>query len=63
MIPSNPARKRPRPFDRTDYRLRNVVERTSRRLKDWRRVAIPHDKPARTYLAGVTLAAIVIAWS
>lgn len=39
VVPNNPTRKRPHPFDAAAYKARNAVERTFCRLKDWRRVA------------------------
>lgn len=62
MIPNNPTRKRKHPFDRDAYRLRNAVERTFCRLKDWRRIATRYDKLARNFLAAVTIASIVSYW-
>jgi transposase len=62
VIPNNPTRKRRHPFDRKAYRLRNVIERTFSRLKDWRRVATRYDKLARNFLAAVALASIVTYW-
>lgn len=62
VIPNNPTRKRKHPFDRKAYRLRNVVERTFCRLKDWRRIATRYDKTARNFLASVTIASIVTYW-
>lgn len=62
VIPNNPTRKREHPFDRKAYRLRNVVERTFCRLKDWRRIATRYDKMARNFLAAVTIASIVSYW-
>ena len=62
VIPNNPTRKRPHPFDRTAYKLRNVVERTFCHLKDFRRVATRYDRLARNYKAAVTLAAIIAYW-
>jgi transposase len=32
------------------------------RLKDWRRIAMRYDRCAHTFLAAITLAAIVIFW-
>lgn len=32
VIPNNPTRKRPHPFDREAYRRRNAIERTFCRL-------------------------------
>ena len=62
VIPNNPTRKHPSPFDRAAYRQRNVIERTFCRLKDWRRVATRYDRLASYFLAAVTIAAIVSYW-
>jgi putative transposase len=62
VIPNHPTRKHPHPFDRTLYRLRNTIERTFCRLKDWRRIATRYAKLARNFLAGVLLASVVIYW-
>jgi transposase len=62
VIPPSSPRVRQIPYDRTAYRLRNLVERLWCRLKDWRRVATRHDKLARNYLASVYLAALIIYW-
>ena len=35
VIPNNPTRKRPHPFDEDAYRHRNLIERMFCRLKDW----------------------------
>jgi transposase len=51
---------RPRSFDAVAYRGRNVVERCFNRLKQWRGIATRSDKTARSYLAGITLAAALI---
>jgi transposase len=48
---------RPRTFDAEAYKGRNVVERCFNRLKQWRGIATRSDKTARSYLAGLTLAA------
>ena len=60
VIPNNPTRKRRHPFDRQAYRLRNVIDRTFGRLKDWRRIATRYDKLAENFMAAVAIAAIVI---
>ena len=60
VIPNNPTRKRPHPFDRDLYRGR--IERTICRLKDFRRIATRYDKLAQNYLAAVHIAAIVAFW-
>ena len=62
VIPNNPTRRRHHPFDRQAYRMRNVIERTFGRLKDWRRIATRYDKLAQNYSAAVAIAAIVIYW-
>jgi transposase len=51
---------RPRIFDAEAYKGRNVVERCFNRLKQWRGIATRHDKTARSYLAGLTLAAALL---
>ena len=62
VIPNNPTRKHIHPFDRQDYKLRNLIERMFGRLKDWRRVATRYDKLAANFAAAVILAALVIWW-
>lgn len=51
---------RPRVFDTEAYKGRNVVERCFNKLKQWRGIATRYDKTARSYLAGLTLAATLI---
>lgn len=62
VIPNNPTRKRKHPFDRHVYRLRNVIERTFSRLKDFRRIATRYDKLAGNFQAAIILASIVAYW-
>jgi transposase len=62
VIPPNPTRKNPYPWDRTLYRARNIIERMFCRLKDFRRIATRYDKRADTYLSAVMIAATVIWW-
>lgn len=59
--PVIPARKgmRPRQYDRTKYKLRNVVERFINRIKHYRRVATRYDKTDPNYLGFVCLASLV----
>src|SRR3954449_7615897 len=47
-------------FDAQAYQGRNVVERCFNKLKQWRGIATRFDKTARSYLAGLTLAAALI---
>lgn len=51
---------RPPGFDATAYKLRNTIERTFARLKQWRGLATRYDKYAVTYLGGVLLAMIIL---
>jgi transposase len=51
---------RPRSFATEAYKGRNVVERCFNKLKQWRGIATRFDKTARSYLAGLTLAATLI---
>ena len=51
---------RPRSFDAQAYKGRNVIERCFNKLKQWRGIATRFDKTARSYLAGLTLAAALI---
>lgn len=62
VIPNGPRRKNMQPFDRTAYKRRNLVERAFCRIKDFRRVATRYDKLAATYVAAISLAAIVAWW-
>jgi transposase len=47
-------------YDKEIHRQRNLMERCVLRLKQFRRVATRYDKRASSYLAFVTLAAIMI---
>lgn len=55
VIPPNPTRKHPHPYDKVAYRARNLVERMFCRLKDFRRIATRYDKRADIYLATILL--------
>ena len=63
VIPNNPTRRRPYPFDPALCRTRNLIERMFCRLKDFRRVATRYDKLATTFEAAVLLAAIITCWT
>ena len=62
VIPNKSNRKRHFPFDEALYRLRNVIERTLCRLKDFRAIATRYDKTARNFLAGLCLIAALCYW-
>jgi transposase len=63
VIPNKINRVNRYPFDAAAYRLRNAVERTFCRLKDFRAVATRYDKTARNYLAGCCLVAAIAIWA
>jgi transposase len=51
---------RPFAFDAVTYKDRNLVERCFAKLKQWRAIATRFDKLASHYLAGVTLASVML---
>ena len=55
-----PGDRRHRSLDRAAYRERNRVERLVNRLKQFRRVATRYEKRAASYLAMLTLAALLL---
>lgn len=60
VIPPNPTRKNPHPYDRIAYRTRNVIERMFCRLKDFRRIATRYDKRADIFMAAIFIVATLI---
>jgi len=62
VIPNNPTRKHPSPFNPQLYTRRNIIERMFCRLKDWRRIATRYDKLAINFASAVALAAAIIWW-
>lgn len=63
VIPNKINRVNRHPFDAAAYRLRNAVERTFCRIKDFRAVATRYDKTARNYLAGLCIVAAITLWT
>lgn len=63
VIPNNPTRKSPQPFDARAYKARNIIERTIGRLKDWRRIHTRYDKLAANFASAVAIAAILLGWT
>lgn len=59
--PVIPARKgtRRRRYDRTKYKLRNVIERFFNRIKHYRRVATRYEKTDTNYLGFLCLASLL----
>lgn len=62
VIPNKSNRRQIFPFDAERYRLRNVIERSFCRLKDFRAIATRYDKTARNFLAGLCLVAAIAYW-
>ena len=57
VIPPNPTRKHPHPYDPEAYKQRNLIERMFCRLKDFRRIATRYDKRVDTFLSAILIAA------
>jgi len=62
VIPPKANRLDPPSHDPVAYRLRNVIERSFCKLKDWRAIATRDDKTARNYLSGICLIVAVTHW-
>ena len=62
VIPNNPTRTHPQPFDLRRYTARNAIERSIGRLKDWRRVHTRYDKLAANFASAVAIATILHGW-
>ena len=60
VIPCNPTRKRPIPYDFEAYKARNLIERCFNKLKHFRRIATRYDRRAIYFLSFVQLAAALI---
>jgi transposase len=62
VIPNKSNRKRTFPFDPERYKARNLIERTNRRLKDFRAIATRYDKLARNFLADLCILTALLYW-
>jgi transposase len=60
VIPSRSLRKRKIPYNRRDYRKRNVIERCFNKLKHFRRIATRYDRLDCHFLSLLHLASIMI---
>ena len=60
VIPCNPTRKRPIPYDFEAYKMRNTVERCFNKLKHFRRIATRFDRQAVNFLSFIHLAAAML---
>ena len=56
VIPCNPGRKRPIPYDFEVYKARNRIERCFNKLKHFRRIATRYDRRAIDFLAFIHIA-------
>jgi transposase len=59
VVPPNPQRLAPWPYDRLLYRRRNEIERLFRRLKGYRRVFSRFDKLDVLFIGFIVLALIM----
>lgn len=59
VIPPNSSSKHPHRYNKTAYKIRNVIERMFCRLKDFRRIATRYDKRADIFLSAILLAAVI----
>ena len=60
VIPCNPTRKRPIPYDFEAYKVRNTVERCFNKLKHFRRIATRFDRQAIHFLGFLQIAAALL---
>lgn len=60
VIPCNPTRRHPIPYDFEAYKVRNTIERCFNKLKNLRRIATRFDRRAAHVLAFLQLAAAMI---
>lgn len=51
---------RPVTWDKQLYKLRNSIERTINKIKDWRGLAVRYDKKPESYQAGLELCASLL---
>jgi transposase len=61
VIPPRQTRKMPRAFDKDLYKARHLIENFFAKLKQFRAIATRYDNTARCFLAGIHLAATLIA--
>ena len=62
VIPPRKGRKVRFRYDKQIYKLRNRIERSFGRFKDYRRVATRFDRNVRNFMATICIAATVIWW-
>ena len=60
VIPCNPTRKVPIPYDFEAYKARNLIERCFNKLKHFRRIATRYDRRAAHFLSFIHLACAIL---
>lgn len=60
VIPCNPTRRRPIPYDVAAYKVRNTIERCFNKLKHYRRIATRFDRRAAHFLSFLHIAAAML---
>ena len=60
VIPCNPTRKQPIPYDFQIYKARNRIERCFNKLKHFRRIATRYDRRASYFLAFIHIACCML---
>ena len=60
VIPCNPTRKRPIPYNFEIYKARNRIERCFNKLKHFRRIATRYDRRAVYFKAFIHLASAML---
>ena len=60
VIPCNPTRKQPIPYDFEAYKVRNTIERCFNKLKHFRRIATRFDRRASYFLGFLQLATALL---
>ena len=60
VIPPKPNRRQPRPYDKSLYQARHLIENFFAKLKQYRALATRYDKRAVSFLGAIYLAASVI---
>ena len=60
VIPSRSNHKTPRPYCKTLYKCRNLIERCFNRLKHFRRIATRYDRKALHFLSFLQLATLAL---
>jgi transposase len=61
-IPPRAKRRLLATYRKALYGRRHKVENVFLRLKDWRRISMPYDRYARTFVSAICIAATVIFW-